>query len=141
IFVEVFGPDHPTNAWVLLPLGRTFLAWSARGFQGEAEKCLRDALSVAESAYGPQHTYLHFFCESLAVCLGHARSKEAEVFYRRALEIRERDFSPGDPSVIGLLMLRAGYRKAIGDPKGALEDLARVRASHEAQNPRSVEVG
>jgi tetratricopeptide (TPR) repeat protein len=88
--IEVLGPKHR-----LVADTRSGLAW-ALGLAGQTDEAvtlLHQALADQEAAMGAEHPDVAVVCEDLAsVYLTRGEPQRAEPFYRRALQIRTKEF-------------------------------------------------
>jgi serine/threonine protein kinase/tetratricopeptide (TPR) repeat protein len=98
---EAFSNQPEVEVEVRHTIGVTYLRL---GHYDKAEEMLKSALSVARTAYSPDHPHLVPPLTSLAVLL-HENGKlnDAESLYREALEIRQKHFGPKDEGVASIL--------------------------------------
>jgi tetratricopeptide (TPR) repeat protein len=101
----------------------------AAGHSPEAERLLRQAITVAEASLGADHPKLAGYLDDLALLLISAeRLVEAEPMMRRALAIEEGHLGPDDPNVARLLNNLAQVLKDTGRPSEAAPLMRRVVA-------------
>ena len=85
----------------------------------EAERCLREAIALAETSLGVEDEDLVTALNSLGVVFKYSgRFDEAAALYNRALQIAERNSGPEDPSLATLLHNVGGLEHARGEYAG-----------------------
>lgn len=98
---EMYGPDHPAVADILVNLG------AIRGQQGlpvPAEEFYRQALAIMEGFHGPDHPRTASTLSGLSrVLFSQGRLDEAADAARGALEVLERVHGPAHPRVATVL--------------------------------------
>ena len=155
------GKDDPLVAIVLHDL----FVWYVTGKDyDDAEKALTRAIAIHEKAFGPETTKLATFLDNMGDLHGvqisdfdpdaiqaeingtpHPESqsekhgKQAEVFYRRALAIREKTLKPDDPDIADTLYNLGQLATRRKRPADVEQFFTRWLALHEkAMLPRAI---
>ena len=94
----------------VLILDRLTYIYSQLWDKGQAEVYSRRALAIRESTFGARHPYTATGMEYLAGLLDSmGRHEEADVFMRRATEIRSAVLEPGDSDLSTILINQAQH--------------------------------
>ncbi|MDA2917243.1 tetratricopeptide repeat-containing protein, partial [Nitrospinae bacterium AH_259_B05_G02_I21] len=108
-------------------LNTQLIALYQQGKYREAIPVAKEALMVAEQAFGPDHSYVATSLNNLAVLYGkQGQYAEAEPLYKRGLAIREKALGPDDLDVATILENMANLYKETGRDDEAKKQLVRA---------------
>lgn len=113
--LDIYGRvENPDPMEEVLILDRLTYIYSQLWDKGQAEVYSRRALAIRESTFGARHPYTATGMEYLAGLLDSmGRHEEADVFMRRATEIRSAVLEPGDSDLSTILINQAQHHTSL----------------------------
>lgn len=128
---NLYGPDHPEVAFMLLPLGSVY------EFKGEHQRALevhQRAREIWTAAVGPEHPQTAGAINNLAI--DHANLEqmdEAAALFRRVVDIRTEAYGPDHPDVARVRENLGQLLGGQGKFEDALDELRKAKTIYERE--------